>query len=146
MKRLLLTICLLLSALSHAFEEKLYKEHGDLKVFYSAFGSSFIDPEVATANDIVRGKGKGLINISVIREFGVGVPSKITGRLSNILQQTQVLEFVEVREQTAVYYLASFEFDNEDFLTFRINVAPESPDGIHSAGYDFKFQKKMYHD
>ena len=146
MKRLLLTICLMLPALSHAVEEKLYKEYGDLKIFYSAFGSSFITPEVAAANNIVRGKGKGLINIAVIRELGVGVPSNITGRLSNILQQTQALEFVEVREQTAVYYLAPFEFDNEDFLTFRINVSPESNEGISPGSYDFKFQKKMYHD
>ncbi len=146
MKRLLLTVCLMLPALSHAVEEKLYKEHGDLKIFYSAFGSSFISPEVAATNNIVRGKGKGLINIAVIKELGVGVSSKITGRLSNILQQTQVLEFVEVREQTAIYYLAPFEFDNEDFLTFRINVSPESDAGSGFGSYDFKFQKKMYHD
>ena len=51
-----------------------------------------------------------------------------------------------VREQNTVYYLAPFEFDNEDFLTFKIRVVPQSdgPETVYP--YDFKFQKKMYVD
>ena len=49
-----------------------------------------------------------------------------------------------MREQNTVYYLAPFKFDNEDFLTFKIDVKPQT-DNL-SYGYNFKFQKKMYHD
>ena len=98
------------------------------------------------ANDIVRGKDKGLVNIAVAKVPGVALPATVSGRVFNILQQSQTLEFVAVREQNTVYYLAPFEFDNEDFLTFKIRVLPQSdgPETIYP--YDFKFQKKMYVD
>jgi hypothetical protein len=98
------------------------------------------------ANDIVRGKDKGLVNIAVAKVPGVALPAVVSGTVSNIIQQSQTLEFVAVREQNTVYYLAPFEFDNEDFLTFKIRVVPQSdgPETVYP--YDFKFQKKMYVD
>jgi hypothetical protein len=127
-------------------DQQLYKQHGEYKVFYSAFNSSFIDPDIAVANDIVRGKDKGLVNIAVAKVPGVALPAVVSGTVSNIIQQSQTLEFVAVREQNTVYYLAPFEFDNEDFLTFKIRVVPQSdgPETVYP--YDFKFQKKMYVD
>lgn len=145
MSRALLTIAVLcFSVLSHSYEEKLYKQHGDYKIFYSAFNSSFIAPEIAAANNIVRGKDKGLVNIAVMKELTVGTPAVITGRVFNILQQSQKLKFVAIKEQQALYYIAPFEFEDEDYLTFKITVRPN--DGSKSYDYDFKFQKKMYHD
>ena len=146
MRSLLLTICLMMAGLTYAIEEKLYKQHGDYKIFYSAFNTAFIAPEIAVANNIVRGKDKGLVNIAVVQELGTGLSAEITGRVSNILQQTQALEFVAVREQKTVYYLAPFEFDNEDFLTFKIRVLPQASGPAPVYPYDFKFQKKMYID
>ena len=146
MKLPVLIIALLTSSLVCAVDQQLYKQHGEYKVFYSAFNSSFIDPDIAVANDIVRGKNKGLVNIAVAKVPGVALPATVSGRVFNILQQSQTLEFVAVREQNTVYYLAPFEFDNEDFLTFKIRVLPQSdgPETIYP--YDFKFQKKMYVD
>ena len=146
MKALILIIALLYNGLVYAADQQRYKQHGEYKVFYSAFNSSFIDPDIAVANDIVRGKDKGLVNIAVAKVPGVALPATVTGRVFNILQQSQTLEFVAVREQNTVYYLAPFKFDNEDFLTFKIRVLPEAdgPETIYP--YDFKFQKKMYVD
>ena len=145
MNRSLLAILLLVQPiLSQGYEEKLYQQHGNYKIFYSAFNSSFIDSDIAVANNIVRGKGKGLVNIAVMEELTIGTPAKVTGRVFNILQQSQSLEFVAVKEQQALYYLAPFTFENEDYLTFKITVKPN--DGKPSYSYDFKFQKKMYHD
>ena len=146
MKSLIFTTVLLVSGLSHAVDQQLYKQYGEYKIFYSAFNSSFIDPDIAVANDIVRGKDKGLVNIAVAKIPGVALPATVTGKVSNIIQQTQTLEFVAVREQNTVYYLAPFEFDNEDFLTFKIRVLPESDGPQRTYPYDFKFQKKMYVD
>ena len=114
------------------------------KFFFSAFNSSFIDPNIAVANNIVRGKGKGIVNIAVMETLAVGTPSSVSGQVFNILQQSQSLEFVAIKEGLALYYLAPFEFDNEDYLTFKITVKPNN--GKPSYTYDFKFQKKMYHD
>ncbi|MBT5387742.1 MAG: DUF4426 domain-containing protein [Porticoccaceae bacterium] len=146
MKTLILSLGLLLAGVSYAVEEPLYKQHGDYSIFYSAFNSSFIAPDIAVANNIVRGKDKGIVNIAMVKDLGKGEEGEVTGTVSNILQQTQTLEFVAVREQNTVYYLAPFEFDNEDFLTFKIRVRPESKDAKTIYPYEFKFQKKMYLD
>ena len=119
-----------------------YKKHGDHKIFYSAFNSTFIDPDIAVANQIVRGKDKGLVNIAVVLEAGKSLPAVISGNVYNIFQMSQKLEFVAIREQDTIYYLAPFEFENEDFLTFKISVQSDS----NKPAYKLKFQKKMYHD
>lgn len=129
-----------------ASEQQSFKQHGDYKIFYSAFGSSFLTPEIAVANGIVRGKDRGLVNIAVVETLGVGSPAEVSGVVSNIFQQTQKLKFKQIKEQGTVYYLAPFKFDNEDYLTFKIKVLPESDSGQSVYSYDFKFQKKMYHN
>jgi len=98
------------------------------------------------ANNIVRGKDKGLVNIAVVKNLGQGVSAKVIGEVSNILQQTQILEFTEVKEQDTLYYLAPFEFENEDYLTFKITVLPNAEKAASAGTYSFKFQKKMYHN
>ena len=143
MKHLLLLSLLFASAVfSEPVKQSYVKKHGELQIFYSAFDSSFLTPEIAVANNFVRGKDRGLVNIAVVETLGKGIPAKVTGQVKNIFQQIQDLEFVTIKEQSTVYYLAPFEFENEDLLTFKINVtAGESP-----FPYDFKFQKKMYHN
>jgi hypothetical protein len=141
MKYLFILFSLVLSLTAQA-EQHNVKQHGDHKIFFSAFNSTFIDPDIAVANQIVRGKDKGLVNIAVVLDAGSGEPAVITGNVYNIFQMSQKLEFFEVREQDTVYYLAPFEFENEDFLTFKISVQTEP--GVPA--YQLKFQKKMYHD
>ena len=143
MKYLILLSMLLVSmGNAQAVQQSHYKQHGDIKIFYSAFDSSFIAPEVAVAYNFVRGKDKGLVNIAVVKTLGQGEPAEISGQVFNIFQQSQQLEFIAIKEQNTIYYLAPFEFENEDLLTFKITVdSPVSP-----GPYSFKFQKKMYHN
>ena len=138
----LIILCSLVLSLTAQADQHNYKNYGDHKIFFSAFNSTFIDPDIAVANKIVRGKDKGLVNIAVVLETGTGQHAIISGNVFNIFQMSQKLEFFEVREQDTVYYLAPFEFENEDFLTFKISVQtdPDKP------AYQLKFQKKMYHD
>ena len=124
--------------------DSIFKQVGEYKIFFSAFNSSFIPSDIASSYKIVRGKDRGLVNISVMKDMAVGIPVKINGEVSNILQQSQTLKFVPVQEGKALYYLAPFEFDNEDYLTFSINV--EHDNKIEIPTYTFKFQKKMYVD
>ena len=142
MKYLLMLLTVLALPVTTLADDKVYKQYGPYKIFYSAFNSTFIDPDIAVANQIVRGKDKGLVNIAVVLESGTGNASVISGNVFNIFQMSQPLTFVEVREQNAVYYLAPFEFENEDFLTFKISVRPDAT----KPAYELKFQKKMYHD
>jgi hypothetical protein len=141
MKYLIILFSVVLSLTAQADQHNV-KQHGEHKIFYSAFNSTFIDPDIAVANQIVRGKDKGLVNIAVVLKAGSGEPAIISGNVFNIFQMSQKLEFFEVREQDTIYYLAPFEFENEDFLTFKISVQTDSS----MPAYQLKFQKKMYHD
>jgi hypothetical protein len=139
---IMLSILLASMAISEPMKQSHYKQHGDTKIFYSAFERSFLAPEIAVAYGFSRGKDKGLVNIAVVKTLGQGEPAKVSGRVFNIFQQSQLLEFVPIKEQNTIYYLAPFEFENEDLLTFKITV--DSPASL--APYSFKFQKKMYHN
>ena len=144
-KRLWLPLVALmaLSAFSAFADNKPYKEFGDIKVFYSSFNSSFILPEIANTYKITRGKDKGLVNISVIVGDKIGGKTALVkGTVSNIFAQQQVLKFYEVREGNVVYYLAPFEFENEDSMTFKIQVQPDP----NKPPFSLSFQNKFYYD
>ncbi|MGK2913363.1 MAG: DUF4426 domain-containing protein [Porticoccaceae bacterium] len=144
MKKLLLIPLLLLAVLRIATAEEFsHKVFDGYRVHYSAFNSSFISPGVASAYDIVRGKDRGLINITLVPD-GVegGRAAQVSGHATNIFAQQQPLAFFEVREGNAVYYLAPFKFENEDSLTFNIGVKPH-PD---KPAQTLTFQRKFYRD
>lgn len=143
MKRFFLVFSLMVLAVTAGANDKSYQQYGDTRVYFSAFNSSFITPQVATAYNIARGKDRGLVNIAVIEgQRPQGKTTHITGTVSNILGQQQTLDFFEVREGEAVYYLAPFRFSDEDFMTFTIQVQIEAGKPARS----FKFQRTFYHD
>ncbi len=137
---LVILVCWLIALPTTAND--FYKQHGDLKIFYSAFPSSFIPAQVARAYDLKRGVDGGLVNIATMRDLGTGLPTIVSGEVLNIMQQSQTLKFIEIREASTVYYLAAFDFDNQDFLTFKIRIQANP----ESLAYDFKCQKIMYID
>lgn len=143
MKHLLLIISLVFASAFSFAQEKAYKTYPGKKIHYSAFNSSFVAPDVASIYNISRGKDKGLVNIAVVPDGSeYGVTAAVSGTVNNLIAQQQNLDFIEVREGDAVYYLAPFEFDDEDPLTFTIEVKPADTNTTHS----FTFQRTFYHD
>src|SRR3990167_6839303 len=76
---LFIALCLSLPALA---ERK--QSFGDLDVHYSAFNSSFLQPEIAAAAGLSRGKQQGVLNISVLKagQPAAAVVSGPAGRAS----------------------------------------------------------------
>ncbi len=149
----ILGITLVFAALALAADTQHQKTFAHHTVHYSAFNSSFVLPEIASAYNIARGKDRGLVNIALVEEGRTGGrPARVEGTYANMLAQKWTLQFVEVREENAVYYLAPFKFENEDSLTFKIKVTPAtdaqgvSPDAAAQAAYELSFQRKFYHD
>jgi len=140
--RVLGLAALLLVAVAASASDKPYKQYGNTKVYFSAFNSSFIKPEIASLYNIARGRDKGLVNISVIvDDLPAGRTAEVSGTVSNIFAQQQSLDFFEVREGDSVYYLAPFDFENEDSMTFNIQVkAADKPP------HNLSFQRKFYRD
>ena len=83
--------------------DSIFKKVGEYKIFFSAFNSSFIPPDIASSYKIVRGKDRGLVNVSIMKDIAVGVPVQIKGEVSNILQQSQKLKFFPVQELSLIH-------------------------------------------
>ncbi|MDH0142596.1 DUF4426 domain-containing protein [Aquipseudomonas alcaligenes] len=113
-----LVFCLLL-ALPAVAERK--QTFGELDVHYSVFNSSFLQPDVAAAAGLTRSKTVGVLNIAALKG-GQGQPAKVSGSVKNLLGQTSELQFKQVLESGAVYYLAEFPLRQREMLTFSINV------------------------
>lgn len=46
----------------------------------------------------------------------------MSGNATNLIQQSRPLKFKEIREGDAVYYLAPLRYENEETLTFNVDV------------------------
>lgn len=138
MRRLASLLFCLLFALPAFAERK--QTFGELDVHYSAFNSSFLQPDVAAAAGLNRSKTAGILNIAVLKS-GKGQVAKVSGTLKNLLGQNQPLQFKQVVESGAVYYLAEFPLHEREVLTFSINVQIGD-----SAPNTFTFNQEVFPD
>ncbi|WP_252177972.1 DUF4426 domain-containing protein [Endozoicomonas sp. 4G] len=116
---------------------------GDYEVYYSAFPSTFLEPDMAKMYGFERGPKNGLVNIVVrnVRdsEEGTAVKASFDGKTSNLLGQQSALKFREIDEGDAVYYLAGFRFSNEETLKFTIKIRLEGSSQSHTIQFSQKF-------
>lgn len=119
---LFIALCLSLPALA---ERK--QSFGDLDVHYIAFNSSFLQPDIAAANGLVRSRTQGVVNISVLKA-GQATVASVNGEMKNLLGRSYPLNFKQITEGSAIYYLAQFPFDSREVLRFTINV--KAGDGV----------------
>ncbi len=108
-----------------------------------AINSTFLTPEIAKAYGLERSRYKGLINISVLDNSQKGNPAKsviLTGKARNDVGQIKSLEFTEVKEGDAVYYLAQVNYANEETIYFDINISDKGKQ------HNLKFSQKFYVD
>jgi hypothetical protein len=137
----LVSIIVALSALvaANAAWSEQVQQFADWDVHYVVIPSTFLRPEVATQYTITRAKNRSLVNISVLNKTGEATHSRVQGSASNLLGQRLDLQFREVAEAGAVYYLAELEHDNEDILRFRISVKVGNGEEML-----LEFQQKLY--
>ncbi|MDB6141181.1 MAG: hypothetical protein JWP80_225 [Pseudomonas sp.] len=125
MRRLALflcALCLALPALAADYAKPDRKEvFGDTTVHYSAFTSSYLTPEVAAAAGLTRSKNQGVMNIAVIKADKPVVAS-VTGSAKDLTSRNIDLKFKQITEKDAVYYIAQFPIEQQETLTFTINV------------------------
>jgi hypothetical protein len=140
--KFLLAITISFFASTYATAENM-KKLGSMNVHYMAIGSTFFTPEIAKIYGITRSRYNGLINISVLDNTKSGTPAKtvsITGKAKNNLGQFKTLEFTEVKEANAIYYLAQIKYNNEETMHFTLSIN----DGKEQQ--TLKFSQKFYVD
>lgn len=132
-----LLLCLLVALPAFAERKQTF---GDLDVHYSVFNSSFLQPDIAAAAGLTRSKTGGVLNVAVLKA-DQGVPAKVSGQIKNLLGQTSTLNFKQVLESGAVYYLAEFPLREREILTFSLSVQVGD-----SAPHSFTFNQEVFPD
>ena len=135
-RALLLGLGALGATLTHAEQ---FQALGDHEVHYVVFPTTFLQAKVADQYGLTRGRDRALVNISVLGPDGAPVPATVTGRSENLLGQRQVLKFVEVKEDYAIYYLALLTHADEEHHRIAIDVTLEN-----GRSGEIRFTQKMY--
>ncbi len=99
-----------------------FERFGDWQVHYIAFNASLLSAEIAERYGLVRGRNKGLVNVTAIGPAGRGEKAKVEGSFRNLLDQRTRLDFREIDDAGTIYYLAAFDFDEGENLRFEISI------------------------
>lgn len=120
------------------------KEFGDYVVHYNAFRSDTLTPEIAKTYDLTRRNNRLIINIAILKKVmdttGQPVAAEVSGHAGNLTGQMKNLEFREIREGNAIYYLAELKFSDGEFLKFDLKIHAESEE----TPFRLKFDKRFF--
>lgn len=120
---------------------------GEYEVHYMGLTTSFLSEDVAAAVGIKRSRSLGYLSISILHQakgapMAIPVTGKVTGTIRNLVGQTRELEFKEIKEQDGIYYITTFNFDDEDMYSFNLKAQPTN----HQRAYDVKFSQRFYQE
>ncbi len=145
LSRIFITIfCIAFISLNAKAQEDFEFVSGPYQIYYSVFNSTVVPPEVAKAAQLRRGNDIALLNISVRKNIENGNIEKhavVKGTKSDLIHHIP-LDFVEMEERGAIYYLASFKFNHKEMLHFNVDVQPDR----NRAPFNIKFSRTLYHE
>ena len=131
---LLLTVCLSASALAaDVIKGERQETFGDVTVHYNTFNSTYLQPDIAKAAELIRSKNQGVINVSVIKD-GKPLIASVTGTVKDLTSKSVPLNFRQVTEQGAVYYIAQYPVEQQETRTFEIKV--QNGDKINTINFN----------
>lgn len=127
---------LLLPSVSQAEQKKTL---GQWDVHYIVLDTTFLSPEIAKANQIVRSKYNALVNISVLdKDTQEAQNLSVTGSARNLLGNKKDLSFKKVVDGKAIYYLAVLSHDHKERFRFEVNIQQGNTQEV------LKFQEELY--
>ena len=130
----LLAACLSLSAVAaDAIKGERKEVFGDVTVHYNTFNSTFLTPDIAKAAELIRSKNQGVINVSVIKD-GKPLSANVTGTVKDLTSQSVPLNFRQITEQGAIYYIAQYPVEQQETRTFEIKV--QNGDKINTINFN----------
>ena len=136
---LLLTLLASLPAMAES------ERQGQFELLYSVVNSTFVEPETAAIYQMVRAKDRAFLNLAVREHLEDGSDRAVSARFrgrSWDLFQNQFLEFREIREGDAIYYIAEFTFRDGETRFFDLDWAAE---GMKFSS-NLRFNQKVYEE
>jgi hypothetical protein len=142
-KALLVLLMLTLSGALHASDG--VEVFGNVKIFYNIVPTSTLTPAMAKLYDIQRAKDMSYINISVRTNdstlLGESVGATIDSTAVNEFGQTRFLEFREIKEPGAIYYIAIVKHGNDETLKINASIIVHNDYKQHK----LSFQRQLFH-
>jgi hypothetical protein len=130
----LLTACLSVTAMgAEAIKGERQETFGDVTVHYNTFNSTYLTPDIAKSAELIRSKNQGVINVSVLKE-GKPLMAQVSGSVKDLTSQTVPLQFKQITEQGAIYYIAQYPVDQQEVRTFEIKV--QTGDKINTINFN----------
>jgi len=114
---------------------------GPYEVHYAVVPSTFFDEKIAERYGIVRGRDRAMMNLSILDQQQQPTVVTLSGKVTNLLEQSVVLDFREISEGNAIYYLAEIRHTDRETLRFHVEIT--TPDGITRT---LEFQQQMFWD
>lgn len=141
MKLLLSIIFAMLMITSSQVSAEQKKQLGDWDVHYIAFPAPLLTPEIAQQYRIQRSKFNAVINISVLDSQSQQAQKvAISGIAKDLLGRQIALDFTEVVEGKAIYYLAQLPFKDQQTFDFTLTLSQKN------SLQQLTFKQKFYVD
>ena len=138
------TLLVLAALFAPAAFASQFERFGDLDVHYIVFNSTDLSPEMAERYGLTRAANLGLINISGRRVEADGTTTpvrlELEGSVTNLLGQSQALNFREIEDPGAIYYLETIRFTDRETLRFDVQVTDTETGRSH----DIQFGKALW--
>ncbi len=131
----------LLSVIGVAHAEQK-QQVGNFDIHYMALNSTFITPQIAKTYGIERSGYNGLVNITVLNTQLPGNPAvavEISGVANNLIDARMTLDFKEIRESNAIYYIAEVPFRDDQEVNFTVAIKY-----TNQLNTTLKFKQKFY--
>ncbi len=137
-----LILGLLSSLLSFAAAAEQLLEQDGYQLHYMAMVTQELPPEVARVYGITRSRKQGIVVLNLQHQDAplVSVASQTQGRIRNLIGQERLDELREVREQDAIYWIATFDFSHLETMRFDFQVTPDG----HKRPLQLKFSQQFY--
>ena len=141
---LVVMLSLICSSVSTSLWAEQSKTFSDYVVYYNAFSTDMLQPNVAKQYGIKRSKNRALFNISVQKKImgttGQPVAADITGKAINLNAQVKTMKPRKIVEGTAIYYIGEFSVTHREVLDFDFNITPEG----ESNPFNLKFRQQFF--
>ena len=139
----IVSLLIVLGLSNTAFAEQK-QQVGNFDIHYMALSSTFITPSIAKTYGIERSNYNGIVNIAVLDTSQEGNPPvavEISGVANNLLDARITLDFKEIREGKAIYYIAQVPYRDDQEINFSIAVKYGN-----KLNTSVKFKQKFYVD
>ena len=145
MKKILLFTALVFAGFSLNAQNS--KSQNGYEVHFNAFSTDFLTKDVAKNYQIGRSKTKGMLNIAVLKQQEIGVPTSVEAEISltaqNLYGQDKTIELRKISENgEAIYYIGTFPVSSRETINFKASVLPNGT----KRPIEIKFNQEFFTD